>query len=56
MKTITVKVKRAWGQVRYYPTCDFGRLFCALLNHKSLTKNDIDLIKRYNFEVKIEED
>lgn len=48
--TLKVRVKGPFGRELIYPDCDLSRLFCELLGQKTLTREDIDVIKRLGYE------
>ncbi len=45
---------RSYGNDRYYPLCSHSQMICELLNRKSLTLKQIELIKKYEIEVTYE--
>lgn len=50
---IQVKIKSVYGNELIYPMNEQGRIFCELTKTKTLTRQDINLIKQlgYTFEV-----
>lgn len=51
-KTIYVECKNVWGKDLVYPTCDFGKMICQLSNTKTLSKENIDILKHNGYIVK----
>jgi hypothetical protein len=54
-RILRVEVKRHYGQTTVYPRCPVSRLFCELLGQKTLTRENVEKIKKLGFEVKQEE-
>ena len=54
MKTLRVRIVKAYGRTVVYPLCETSRLFAELLEQITLTENDCDLIKKIGFEFLIE--
>lgn len=52
---LEVRVERPYGIRTIYPECPVSRLFAELLKQKTLTRRDIELIKRLGFEVRVKE-
>lgn len=52
-KTLRIQIKEPYGVETIYPVCDVARLFCELLRQKTLTRRDVEVLKRlgYVFEV-----
>lgn len=48
---IEVQIKNVYGEEKIYPVCDKAKVFCAMLQQKTLTKPDIDKIKQLGFRV-----
>lgn len=55
--TLTVSVRSPYGVETIYPECPVSRLFCELLRQKTLTRENVETIKKlgFVFEVKREE-
>lgn len=51
-KTIYVECKTVYGKDLVYPICDFGKMICQLSNTKTLSKENIDILKRNGYIVK----
>ena len=53
---LKVEIRNVYGNETVYPKCDQSRLFCDLLNTKTLTPRHIGIISRmgYQFEVATE--
>ena len=49
--TITVEIKSIYGNVTIYPVCDKAREFCNLLGQKTLTRQNIESIKKLGFTI-----
>lgn len=50
---IQVTIKQVYGNDAIYPACDKSKAFAALLNQKTLTARDIEMIKRIGFTVEV---
>lgn len=51
--SITVSIKSVYGVDKIYPACPKAEVFCKLLNQKTLTDRDIDLIKKLDIAVNV---
>jgi hypothetical protein len=51
---LLVEPRDKYGETRIYPKCDKSRLFCQMLNQKTLTPRDIHNIIRLGFTIKAE--
>lgn len=49
LQTLTVSVRSPYGVETIYPECPLSRLFCELLGQKTLTKENVENIKRLGF-------
>jgi len=47
MKTVTIEVKEVYGKPTYYPVGTDALGFCKLLNQKTLTQENLRLIKKF---------
>lgn len=56
MKTIFVGVNDWYGKRTYTPKCDESRSLCELLGQKTLTENNITLLKKLGYEIKTKEE
>mgnify|MGYP001575319182 FL=1 len=53
--TLTLKHIRSYGNDRYYPACKTSSVLCELLGRKSLTADQVNILKRaFDIEVKNE--
>lgn len=53
MTSINVEIKTIYGVDKIYPACPKAEVFCKLVNQKTLTERDVELIKQLNIEVKV---
>jgi hypothetical protein len=51
--TIQVEIKTIYGVDKIYPACPKAEVFCKLLNQKTLTDRDIELIKQLDIAVQV---
>jgi hypothetical protein len=51
---LIVEPRGNWGEVRIYPKCEKSKLFCQMLNQKTLTPRDIHNITALGFSIKAE--
>jgi hypothetical protein len=51
---IIVEVTTSYGQERIYPKCEKGHLLAQLAGHKSLTRQDLAIIKELGYKVVVE--
>ena len=51
-KTIYVECRDVFGKDRVYPICDFGKMICQLSSTKTLSPQNIDILKRNGYIVK----
>jgi hypothetical protein len=52
---ITVTVKNVYGTDTVYPVCDKAKLFCQLTGRKTLTANDLAVISKLGYAVRLQE-
>lgn len=50
---IILKHVRSYGNDRYYPACPLSQMICELLNRKSLTFEQLEIIKSHGVSVEI---
>lgn len=53
--TMIVRVDKAYGNTLIYPECEISRIFTKLLKAKSLTPEQIKLIKELGYEVHLQQ-
>ncbi len=49
LNTITIAPKHVYGKVHYYPACAKAELFCKLLGTKTLTIENLRVIRELGF-------
>jgi hypothetical protein len=54
LSSITVSIKSVYGVDKIYPACPKAEVFCKLLNQKTLTDRDIDLIKKLGIAIRVD--
>lgn len=54
MKTVTVKIKTAYGVERIYPVCSYAKLFADIAGTDTLTIENIERIKKLGYTVQLE--
>jgi hypothetical protein len=55
MKTLIIEIKSIYGQDKIYPVCTQAKGFCKLLGQKTLTEDNLRVIKNelgYSLELK----
>lgn len=52
--SIQVTIKNVYGEERIYPACHTSHLLAELLNQRTLTRKNIDVIKSMGFTVNVE--
>lgn len=52
-KLVQVTIKNVYGEERIYPANEAAILFAQMVKQKSLTRHDIDFIKRLGFVVEV---
>lgn len=53
MTTIQVYHSHTHGKVKYYPVNDYARHYCELLGQKSLSGNQINVLKQQGKKVEV---
>lgn len=48
---IQVTIKNVFGNETIYPFCERAKTFAALVGQKTLTRRDLDMIKRLGFSI-----
>lgn len=51
-KILTVRILNYWGRITIRPECEDSKLFTELLGQKTLTEENIEIIKRLGYEVR----
>ena len=54
--TILVTIKNNYGTEAIYPVCEKGIAFASLAGKKTLSRNDIALIKSLGFSVEVKQE
>lgn len=49
---ITVKEKSVYGQILIYPVCDKANIFAGLINKKTFSLRDLNLIEGLGYTIK----
>lgn len=49
--TIQVRIKTVYGAEKIYPVCDKACVFAKLVGQKTLTRENIKLIKELGYEI-----
>lgn len=52
---ITVEVKQVYGKEMIYPVCDTAKLFTRFNNQKTITRNDLDIIRALGYTVAVQQ-
>jgi len=52
MEIVTIEIKNVYGNQNCYPVCENGKLFAQLTGKKTLSAEDLQLIKKLGFQVK----
>lgn len=52
---LTVKIKQVYGQDLIYPACNVSQAICRVAGRKTLSHNDIELLKGVGFTFKVEQ-
>lgn len=55
MKTLVISQVNWYGRETFKPECEVSIMFCRLLKQKTLTREDLNLIKELGFEIKTKE-
>lgn len=53
MSTIRVEIKTLYGTERIYPVCTIAHRFARLLEKKTLSRDNIEIIKSLGFTVEV---
>lgn len=53
--TITVEIKSNYGVEAIYPTCEAGKLMLQLTGRKTLTRADLDVLKRLGYAIVVKQ-
>ena len=53
---LKVKIKNVFGNKTIYPTCDKGKLLAKFKNQKTLTENDVLMLKELGYTFTVEAD
>lgn len=48
---IQIELKNIYGENKFYPICEKSKVFADLLEQKTLTKKDLEQIKKLGFEI-----
>lgn len=51
---ITVKIKNVYGNETIYPVCELAKYFAELKGQKTLTRGDINIIKKLGYKVDVQ--
>ena len=49
--TITVEIRSNYGVEAIYPTCEAGKLMLQLTGRKTMTRADLDVLKRLGYAI-----
>jgi hypothetical protein len=52
---IIVKIKNNFGNEAIYPACDKARIFAEMVGQKTLTRSNIETIKKLGFTINVEQ-
>lgn len=55
MNILKVEIKQNYGNQLIYPACSQSKIFCELLNTKTLTQSAIDKIKQLGFTFEVQQ-
>lgn len=50
---IIVSIKTVYGNEQVYPVCDQAKIFSQMAGTKTLTRSQLELIKRLGYEIKL---
>lgn len=53
--TITVEIRSNYGVEAIYPTCEAGKLVLQLTGRKTLTRGDLDVLKRLGYAIVVKQ-
>ena len=48
---IQIEIKNIYGENKFYPICEKSKIFADLLEQKTLTKRDLEKIKKLGFQI-----
>lgn len=51
--TIKVRIRNVYGNEAIYPACEAAKVFAELVGQKTLTRRDIEKIKRLGYTVEV---
>lgn len=54
-RTLIVTVAKPYGNETIIPECETSRLFAELLEQKTLTRKDVERIKKLGYEIVVKE-
>jgi len=54
-KQIIVRIKNVYGKQTIYPVCELAALICSIAGKKTLTDNDIRLLKNAGYKIIIDQ-
>jgi len=52
---IQVQIKTVYGKEAIYPVCEQGKLFAALTGTKTLSRQNLEMIKALGFEIVVQQ-
>ncbi len=52
---ITIEIKSVYGRECIYPVCDAAKQFAALTGKITLSRQNLDAIKKMGYEVRVKE-
>lgn len=52
---LIVEIDRSFGRETIRPACPVSEKFCRLLKQRTLTREDVELIKQLGYTVKVKE-
>lgn len=52
-KTVQVQIKSIYGNEMIYPVCEAAKVFASMVGQKTLTRRDIDHIKKLGYTVDV---
>lgn len=56
MKTIQVKIKQVYGNEAIYPACIHSQVFADMVGQKTLTRRNLDYIKKLGYNIVVVND
>jgi hypothetical protein len=54
--TLKVKYYQVYGNETFYPACETSELFAKLLKQKSLTRKNIEVIKKLGYTIEVKQE